>query len=400
MANRTLKTPKLITVIVTLGVLFLCGCRAKEVATTNISEASENIPSSSPYSQEATLIAVGDVMMHKAQIDAGYNPATKTYNYDSFFSEVKDILQAGDWVIANLETTLAGADAKYTGYPLFNAPKAIANTLKASGFNIIGTTNNHSLDRGEVGVLNTLQHLREERLTSVGTYASSEEAQEVRVIKENEISMAIFAYTYGTNGIDIPQEKPYLVSLIDESKIIADIKKAESLGVDVITIMLHFGVEYQRNPTLSQQQLVENLIKAGADIILGSHPHVVQPYQIFEVTEANGETRKAVAIYSMGNFIAYQVGSYKDLGVIFQVGLKKDFPSENVEITEIKAIPTYIDNYYPNEKLNFRVLPIEETITAKNDPFLTASDYTKLQGYLTEMNRHLTSMETKKINVQ
>ncbi|MCY7382434.1 MAG: CapA family protein [Microcoleus sp. CAN_BIN18] len=348
-----------------------------------------------PEIKEATLIAVGDIMMHSTQTRSGYDAKRQTYNFDSFFTPVKNILSKGDWVIGNLETPLAGEDAGgYTGYPLFNAPAELADAAKKAGFNILTTANNHALDRGEKGVIRTIANLRYRKIPSTGTAGSVAEASRTLISTKNNISLAILAYTYGTNGIPIPQGKDYLVSLIDEKKIIKDIAKARKQGADIVTISLHFGDEYQRQPNPQQKQLVENLLKAGADIILGSHPHVVQPYKIFKFPGKNGKTRKAVAIYSMGNFISGQTKDYTDLGVIFQVSIRKNFPETTTEITGIKAIPTLVHRYNLNNQVKYRVLPLEQTITQKKDALLATSQYPVLKGYLQEMNNHLNSLNS------
>ncbi|MEM1170971.1 MAG: CapA family protein [Cyanobacteria bacterium P01_H01_bin.35] len=347
------------------------------------------LPLPNPYFTEAKLIAVGDIMMHGMQIKSGYNSKTKSYSYKSFFTEVKDILSAGDWVIGNLETTLSGPKSRYTGYPLFNAPATLADAIKWAGFNILTTANNHSLDRREKGVLKTLENLRDRDIYPVGTSASLEESQEILMVEKNEILMAFLAYTYGTNGIPIPKGKDYLVNLIDEQKILQDISKARQQGADIVTVSLHFGAEYQRLPNTQQKQLVKNLVNGGADIILGSHPHVVQPYKIFRIAEENGEIRQAVVIYSMGNFISNQTRKYTDLGVIFQVNIQKIFPEETIKISAVEALPTWVHRYRKNGKLNFRVLSLEEVVSDKNDPLLKSKDYLLLEKYLTQMKSHI-----------
>lgn len=349
-----------------------------------------------PEIKEAKLIAVGDIMMHSTQTRSGYDAKSQTYNFDSFFAPVKNILSKGDWVIGNLETPLAGEDVGgYTGYPLFNAPAQLADAAKKAGFNILTTANNHALDRGEKGVIRTIANLRDRQIAFTGTSASATQASKPLISTKNNISLAILAYTYGTNGIPIPKGKDYLVSLIDEKKIVKDIAKARKQGADIIAISLHFGDEYQRQPNPQQKQLVENLLKAGADIILGSHPHVVQPYKIFKFPGKNGKTRKAVAIYSMGNFISGQMKDYTDLGVIFQVTIRKKFPEKTAEITGIKALPTWVHRYTLNNQVKYRVLPLEQTVTQKKDALLATSQYPVLSGYLQEMNKHLDSLNVQ-----
>lgn len=387
-----------ITLILTSSFLIFIGGCNRNTTPTETSEAVAEItatqpPKPQPYTKEAELIAVGDIMMHGAQIKSGYNPTTKTYNYDNFFQEVKGILSSGDWVIGNLETTLAGPETGYTGYPLFNAPDPLADGIKKAGFNIISTTNNHSLDRGEKGVLKTLENVRKRGLISVGTAASAEAANQIVIVEKNNISMAILGYSYGTNGIPIPQGKDYLVSLIEPKKIIQDITKARSSGVDIVTVILHFGSEYQRQPNTEQKTLVKQLVNAGADIILGSHPHVVQPYQIFEQTGKLGKPKKAVVIYSMGNFISNQREKYRDLGVIFKVNIVKHFPDQTIEIKDIQTVPTWVHRYWQNGKYQFRILPIQQVLKSRQDPLLSEGDYQQLEIDLNNMNRHLNSLK-------
>lgn len=386
--------PPLLIVVV----LLISGCNLKGnmdgTASTGMGKLAQSSMLGEPksYTKEARLIAVGDILMHMALTRSGYNPQKKTYTFNHFFKEVTDITSSGDWAIANLETPVAGPELGYSEYPLFNAPAQIVDAAKNAGFNVLTTANNHALDKGEKGVLNTIKNIRSRGVASVGTAASAKDAEQLLLVSKNNISMAILSYTYGTNGIPIPRGKNYLVSLIDERKIVSDIAKARKQGADVVTICLHFGEEYQRQPNAKQKQLTKSLIEAGADIILGSHPHVVQPYEIFKLKGKDGKPRTGVAIYSMGNFIAYQVGKYKDLGVIFEVNIRKRFPEGTIEITEVEATPTWTHIYRRNNKLNFRVLPIEAIVTSKNDPLLPATQYPVLEKQLREMKSHLESL--------
>ncbi|MEG4395170.1 CapA family protein [Microcoleus sp. BROC3] len=386
-----------------IAMLSIAGCNI-QTPKTNTQPTESRSPIAAPVPaqpkseiEEAKLIAVGDIMMHSTQTRSGYDAKKKTYNFDSFFAPVKSILSTGDWVIGNLETPLAGEDAGgYTGYPLFNAPAQLADAAKKAGFNILTTANNHALDRGEKGVIRTIANLSDRKIASTGTARSAAEASRILISTKNNISLAILAYTYGTNGIPIPQGKDYLVSLIDEKKIVKDIAKARTKGADVIAISLHFGDEYQRQPNAQQKQLVQNLLKAGADIILGSHPHVVQPYKIFKFPGKNGKTRKAVAIYSMGNFISGQTKNYTDLGVIFQVNFRKKITEKTTEITGITPIPTWVHRYPQNNQMKYRILALKQTVTKKKDSLLTNSQYPVLETYLQKMNNHLNSLKSVK----
>lgn len=186
-------------------------------------EEEVNLPNPS-----ATFLAVGDVMMHDGQIWAGYDNTTDTFDYSEFFHIVKDEITAADIAMANLETTLAGKEQKYTGYPMFNSPDELADALKDAGFDIIVTSNNHSLDRGAKGALRTIQVLKERGLVPLGTYESEEERETILIKEANGITFAFLSYTYGTNGIPIPKDKPYLVNLMDEEVILEDLKKLKA----------------------------------------------------------------------------------------------------------------------------------------------------------------------------
>jgi poly-gamma-glutamate capsule biosynthesis protein CapA/YwtB (metallophosphatase superfamily) len=379
-----------------VGLLVGCPFQTSQLKPAEISPLATSLQPQS-YTTTAQLFAVGDIMMHGSQIRAGHDPVTATYRYDSFFTQVKNTLTEGDWVIGNLETPIASAELKYTGYPLFNAPDTLADALKTAGFNILTTANNHALDRGEAGVLQTLANIKQRNLNPVGTAASPEEAQNILVLEKNEIKMAILAYTYGTNGIAMPAGKDYLVSLINEPKIIQDILRAKQ-SADIVTVALHFGSEYQRQPNSEQKRLVASLVKAGADIVLGSHPHVVQPYEVFEFTDESGKPRKAVAIYSMGNFISNQRGDYRDLGVIFQVKLSKQFPAATTTITEIQTSPTWVHRYSASGSYQFRVLALFPLLTTQDDPLLSSQEYPRLQTYFDQINSHLRSLNPSQIS--
>jgi len=350
-----------------------------------------------PYTLEATLVAVGDIMVHNPQLKAAYSVTMSTYSFDDSFVHVAPILKTGDWVIGNLETTLAGPRLGYSGYPVFNSPDELADALVNAGFNIMGTANNHTFDKREDGVLRTLEQLRARNIVAVGTNASPEEREQIQIVTKNNIDMALLAYTYGTNGITVPENKPYLVNIIDEQRIRSDIAKARELGADVVTVLLHYGNEYERQPNNYQKELTRKVISWGADVVLGSHAHVVQPYEFIETADEQGTPRKGVVIYSLGNFISNQgpdveLPLYTDVGVIFKLIIKKHFPDETIELGVVETIPTWVHKYRDQMKRYFRILPLEDALTERNDNWLTENDYRKMDAYLKEMNKHLQSL--------
>jgi len=312
-------------------------------------------PEPQPYETTVTLAAVGDIMMHIQQIDSGFLPEENRYDFNYFFDVLRPDLTKPDLLVGNLETTLSGKAAGYTGYPEFNAPDELAAALAAAGFDVLTTANNHALDRRERGVLHTLEVLDRHQILHTGTFNSPEARDQILLVEKNQISLAFLAYTYGTNGIPIPKGKEYLVNLIDPQVIEEDISRAKERGADVVVVALHFGDEYRRVPNNYQQQLADQVLRMGADIILGSHPHVVQPYELKKVITTDGTEKEGLVVYSLGNFISAQRGDYKDLGVIFQVELMKSFPEEKVTIKAVDYRPTYVDRYLENGKPHYQV---------------------------------------------
>ena len=342
------------------------------------------------YMKEAKLVAVGDIMMHMPQMPAYYNKSTGKYNFNPYFTQVKPILEQGDFVWANLETPIAGADLRYSGFPMFNAPPELAAALKYAGFNIVTTANNHAMDRKEIGVIRTLKRLKEQGFVTKGTAASEEEAKKLTIMTKNDIKMGILAYTYGTNGITLPKDKPYLVAHLSPLRIKEDIRALREAGADVVVIALHFGIEYQREPNSTQQELARSLIQAGADIILGSHPHVIQPLEQVNVTEEDGAIRKGYIIYSMGNFISNMKDEYTDYGVIFRADIQKTFPSGTIEIRNVDTQLTWTQKTGKGNGRKYVVLPVEKTIQ-EHQLKLSASTYQALKKKQKELDQHIYS---------
>lgn len=362
--------------------------------TTADIPASTTVPSNEkikPYTLSSKLLAVGDIMMHSPQFPAYLNKKTGTYNFNNYFTKVKPILEDADWCWANLETPLLGGERVYTGYPMFNAPPELADALKYAGFNIVTTANNHSMDRYEAGALRTREVLKKKGLVTKGISASLWESNQPTLFEKNGIQLGILAYTYGTNGIPLPKQKPYLVSLIDEKRMIQDIQKTKKAGADVVAIALHFGTEYEHTPNQDQIRLAHTLVQSGADIILGSHPHVIQPYERITVREPDGSKRDGLIIYSMGNFISNQTGNGTNIGVIFGVEINKHMPEGTIELKKITTIPTWVHIDGARDKRKYRVLPLEQTIKARSDKRLSTKQYQAMKKMLNSTYSHLAS---------
>ncbi len=261
-----------------------------------------------------SLLFVGDIMQHDSNIAAAYNSSTKKYDYSSCFEYVAPILRSADLTIGNLELTLAGSP--YKGYPQFSAPDALAIELKRSGFDVLVTANNHSLDHRRKGVERTLRVLDSLEIHHTGTFKDSLERTLVYplIVQKNGFQFSLLNYTYGTNGI--PVTKPNIVNLIDTVTIKRDLEKAMAQKSDAIIVLIHWGAEYQSLPNQEQKKLATLCMREGAKLVIGAHPHVLQPMVW------NRQDDKLVA-YSLGNFVSGQRPRYRDGGAMLWIELEK-----------------------------------------------------------------------------
>jgi len=319
---------------------------------------------------QARVMVFGDVIMHKPVTNSGYDPVLQTYQYDAIFTEVKPVFEQADLVIGNLETPLAGQELGFSGYPRFNGPKEIAGSLKRAGVDVLTTANNHAMDQWEKGVIQTLNHLDEYDILHTGTFRTKEERKKPLILEVNGLKIGLIAYTYGTNGLPVPKDKPYLVNLLNINHVREDVKNLRENQVDYIMAMIHYGTEYQRFPNSMQKSWTRDLHHAGVDFVLGSHPHVVQPLEIYK---GNHKSSDQGVIYSLGNFISNQRGDWKDYGIILNLLLEKDIGENKVIIKEITVIPTYVLTAWEQGKRTYKVVPLIDH--ASN------VDYTESQWY-------------------
>lgn len=262
-----------------------------------------------------TLLFVGDLMQHQAQIDAARTDSG-SYCYTSCFTHVKSRISEADIAIGNLEVTLGGKP--YRGYPAFSAPDEYLTALKDAGFDVLLTANNHCLDRGSQGLERTIQQLEANGISYAGTYRNEKERR-VRYplfIEKKGFRIALLNYTYGTNGIRVTS--PNVVNYIDRVQMMQDICSAQARRPDAIIACLHWGNEYQRMPNREQQELASWLLAQGVTHIIGSHPHVIQPIEL----RTDGH-RQHVVVYSLGNFISNMKAPHTDGGLMLTLELEK-----------------------------------------------------------------------------
>jgi poly-gamma-glutamate synthesis protein (capsule biosynthesis protein) len=297
-------------------------------------------------SSSVKLLAVGDNLIHIQVIDSGRQP-DGSYNYDHLYSNVKDIISAADIAVVNQETILGGGSLGYSGYPRFNSPYEIGTALINAGFDVILQATNHTMDKGLKGVQNNMAFWRQNYpdIPVLGINESKEAAEEITIIEKNGIKIAMLNYTYSLNGQALPGDMPYLVNMLDKKKMARDIAKAEELA-DFTIVFPHWGVEYSYTASKSQKELAEFYYDLGVDLVIGSHPHVLQP---IEWMEKNAD-HKMLVYYSLGNFLSYQKEAPRMLGGIAEVTITKDESGTYISDAGITPIVTHYENGYKDYK--------------------------------------------------
>ena len=279
----------------------------------------------------------------------------------------------------------------YSNYPQFNSPEELAYGLADMGIDVLSTAGNHCLDKGFSGLSNTLNVLDSAKISHTGTARTKEERDTILLKNVNGIKVAFISYTYGTNGIPIPDGKDFCVNLIDKNLIKKDIESAKSQNADVIISCMHWGIEYQTKQNAEQEELADFLFQNGVDIILGNHPHVLQPLEKKTITLEDGSIKDCFVIYAFGNFICDQNAENTRNSIILNMDITKN-PDGKILIDNIDYIPTYM---YKNPNLSIKkmkVLDIEKTISNYEngtDTSIGQSTYTLLKTELKKINETL-----------
>lgn len=286
-----------------------------------------------------TISSVGDLMCHSTQFNFA-KVAEDSFNFEPCFEYILPWLQKPDLLLGNLETTLAGNKQAYSGFPYFNTPDDYAIALKNIGFDFLITANNHSNDTGEKGILRTIKQLNAFGFNTTGTYTSQNDRDSIRIVDVKGVKIAIMAYSYSTNGLPLATGKPWLVNMCDSVLIKRDIETSRSLGAELVVVFYHFGEEYQRLPSKYQENFVNFAVDCGADVVFGSHTHVLQPATF--IKGVNSTVDSVFVAYSMGNFISNQQDEYTDEGVIFNLHFEKNLHSNKIVLTKADYVPTWV----------------------------------------------------------
>jgi poly-gamma-glutamate synthesis protein (capsule biosynthesis protein) len=351
----------------------------------------------------ATLTVCGDAMSHMPQTNDAYNSETGEYDYTTSLQYVKPWIEAADYAVANLETTLSGGP-DYSGYPSFNSPDALAYALKDAGFDLLSTANNHSLDKRFAGLSRTLDVLDEVGLAHVGTYRTQEEYDAnsgIVVADVGGISVAFLSYTYGTNGIPVSEGKEFSINLFntdytttlstpDTEKIQKEMAAARALGTDLIAVIIHWGVEYQTRQNSYQEQIADLLFNEGADLVLGGHPHVLQPMELRELEDG----RTGFVCFSLGNFISAQNQEYTDTTVILNLELTKDPYTGETSVTDVSYVPCLMLNRGSEANPRFLLLDAYQAMEeyqSGTSKYVTGTVYARLEKAVDDCHKILGS---------
>ncbi len=348
--------------------------------------ASRVIPPVSRH--EITLVFAGDIMQHMPQVDAAWNDELGIYVYDSCFRYITPWLAGADLAIANLETTLAGKP--YSGYPAFSSPDELVNGLLHAGIDIVGTANNHCCDRGRIGVERTVSVLDSLGMLHMGTYRNAETYRKTNpmIVNTRGFRLAFLNYTYGTNGNPVPEND--VVSMIEKDRMQADMKAVHDSAVDMTFVFIHWGDEYQREPNAFQKDIAGYLFDNGADIIIGSHPHVIQP---MEWHKADSLKKEQLVVWSLGNYVSNQRKRYTDGGAMFSVKLQKE--AGHTKIKDAGYRFTWVYNPIENGKRQYYILPAAKFV---NDTvLLDAQSRADLTQFLTDSREWL---EMNNLNIK
>lgn len=326
----------------------------------------------------ATIAAQGDLLMHKPVFDTCLQ-SDGSYNFESIFRYVKEYVSGYDYALANLETTFGGDQFKYQGNPEFNCPDALVDSVVEAGYDMLLTANNHAADTTAVGITRTVEKVREAGLTALGTQLNDEEPK-YAVVDVNGIRIGMVCYTYGysasngsfsLNGLapikDVGQVNYFMNNNLDKLYTQAqqqmDAMKAE--GAEATMMFIHWGTEYQLTENATQQQIAQKLCDMGFDVIVGGHPHVVEPVDLLESTV--DPNHKTVVIYSMGNAVSNQrtgisnlfPTGYTEDGVLFTVTFEK-YSDGTVYVAQTDVMPTWVNMSSVNGKKEYNILPLDD----------------------------------------
>ncbi len=320
---------------VALGVL-----TALLVAPDKVEQEAPELPPK-PEKVTLTIKAVGDNLMHSPV----YNSCRDEdgFNFDGLYENIIPYIKDADIAAINQETIFVEETQAFSGYPSFGTPEQVGESIERAGFNLITHATNHTYDRGYNALMHTIDFWKQyDHIKVIGIHETAEKQSEIEIFEKGDLKVALLNFTYGLNGYKLPSDKPYLVNIIDCGEGNKTLLEKAEESADITVVFLHFGTEYTHTPTAQQKKEIEFLVQNGADVIIGGHPHVIQP--VCEHTSENGN--KAVVFYSLGNFLSNQSGTDKILGGMASVTIEKENGVTKVTHYEMLPTVTHADGKY------------------------------------------------------
>lgn len=363
--------------------------------SASTTETEDTVPGAITVVSSATISSQGDLLMHKPVIET-CKDENGNYDFSSIFRYVKDYVAGYDYAVANFETTLGGPNHPYQGNPTFNTPDAFADDLVDTGFDMLLTANNHCADTTASGIVRTLEQLRNRNLATVGTQKDAGE-QDFLVIEVEGIRLGISCYTYATDETDDGRPslnhnsfltKAGIVNYYMEDKldrfygeVEAQLSAMEQQGVDATIFYIHWGVEYETEENEVQNKMAQKLCDLGVDVIIGGHPHVIQPMELLQSTR--NPSHRTVCIYSLGNVVSNQregidpsfEGGFTEDGVIFNVTFEK-YSDGTVGIGSVDVLPTWVNMHTTDGVKEYNVLPLDKAVESRWKEMFDISDDT------------------------
>lgn len=326
-------------------------------------------PKEEKGSSSFTFAGVGDNLIHQA-IFSQYEMGVTDYDFKEDYALMKPYIEPADLSFINQETICAGEEFGLSHYPQFNGPTQILDAVANTGFDWLAASSNHSLDKGSDALLAELNYLHENYpdISVTGAYRSEEESNQYIVREVNGIKVGLLGYTYGLNGIPLPEDMPWLVELINEDQIQKDMEALSKIS-DVQIVSMHWGTEYHTEIEADQQALAQKMNEWGVEVIIGTHPHVIKPAEIIQ-----GEKQDTLCYYSLGNFLSAQDTNEGMVGGMASFTLQYDFDTQETSFKDVKFTPTVM--YYDPAFTTFKVMTIHDY----NDDYIP-SHYVASLGY-------------------
>lgn len=356
---------RLLFILIFFVLIFICGsCLINHKDKVVDKSSKKTIKKEKIKESKLSLVMVGDGLLHSSVYKDAYQNGV--YDFSQQLQYIKPIVKNYDLAFYNQESILGGTEIGLSDYPTFNSPQEFGDAMLDMGFNLVSLANNHTLDRGINGVEHSCEYWsKHKEILWAGSYCSSEDASEIKVKEKNNIKYTLLAYTYGTNGIKVPEGKDYLVNLYSDEKAKSDIEKVRD-KVDLLIVSMHWGTEYKLEPTEEQKRQAEYLSKLGVDIIIGTHPHVVEP-----ITYINN----TLVIYSLGNFISAQ-STNSDYSALVELMSSVDIikteknGKSSIKLDNLNNELLY--NYYKKSSTKwyeFRVIPFSQMNSSYNGDY-------------------------------